>query len=76
MLDYHKGHDEHWQSLPGTGGEIKPASEFLHKRAERAIQEGEKIVAVKEEEAKTLFPDGWNAVKPYLRIVKQPKTLN
>ena len=52
MPDYHKGHDEHWQSLPGTGGEIKPASEFLHKRAERAIQEGEKIVEVKEEEAK------------------------
>jgi hypothetical protein len=52
MPDYHKGHDEHWQSLPGTGGDIKPASEFLHKRAERAIQEGEKIVEVKEEEAK------------------------
>ena len=52
MLDYHKGHDEHWQSLPGTGGEIKPVSEFLHKRCERAISEGEKIVEIKEEEEK------------------------
>ena len=52
MPDYHKAHDEHWQSCPGTGGEIKPASEFLHSRCERAIQEGEKIVEVKEEEAK------------------------
>jgi len=42
-------------------------------------KQGEDVIivpAVKEEEAQTLFPDGWNAVKPYLRIVKQPKTLN
>jgi alkyl hydroperoxide reductase subunit AhpC len=39
-------------------------------------KQGEDVIivpTVKEEEAKTLFPDGWNAVKPYLRIVKQPK---
>ena len=38
-------------------------------------KQGEDVIivpAVKEDEAKTLFPDGWNAVKPYLRIVKQP----
>tara|TARA_B110000858_G_scaffold158666_1_gene181916 strand:+ start:585 stop:1889 length:1305 start_codon:yes stop_codon:yes gene_type:complete len=51
MLDYHKGHDEHWQSLPGTGGVIKPVSEFLHKRCERAISEGSIIVEEKQEEA-------------------------
>jgi len=28
--------------------------------------------SVSDEDAKTLFPDGWNAPKPYLRIVKQP----
>ena len=42
-------------------------------------KQGEDVIivpAVKEEEAQTLFPDGWNTVKPYLRIVKQPKTLN
>ena len=38
-------------------------------------KQGEDVIivpAVKEGEAKTLFPDGWNTVKPYLRIVKQP----
>jgi alkyl hydroperoxide reductase subunit AhpC len=28
--------------------------------------------SVSDADAKTLFPDGWNAPKPYLRIVKQP----
>ncbi|MFZ4584913.1 MAG: peroxiredoxin [Acidimicrobiia bacterium] len=28
--------------------------------------------AVSDEDAKVKFPDGWNAVKPYLRIVPQP----
>ena len=42
-------------------------------------KQGEDVIivpVVKEEEAKTLFPGGWNTVKPYLRIVKQPKILN
>ena len=42
-------------------------------------KQGEDVIivpAVKEEEAKTLFPGGWNTVKSYLRIVKQPKILN
>jgi alkyl hydroperoxide reductase subunit AhpC len=29
--------------------------------------------AVSDDEAKTLFPDGWTTVKPYLRVVKQPR---
>ena len=29
--------------------------------------------SVSDEDAKTLFPEGWKAPKPYLRIVKQPK---
>jgi alkyl hydroperoxide reductase subunit AhpC len=28
--------------------------------------------SVSDEEAKTLFPSGWKAPRPYLRIVKQP----
>ncbi len=31
------------------------------------------VPAVKDEEAKERFPDGWKAPKPYLRIVLQPK---
>lgn len=30
------------------------------------------VPAVDDEKAKELFPDGWNAVKPYLRVVPQP----
>jgi alkyl hydroperoxide reductase subunit AhpC len=38
-------------------------------------QDGEDVIivpALSNEEAKKKFPDGWNEVKPYLRIVKQP----
>ncbi|MGZ5887747.1 MAG: peroxiredoxin [Ramlibacter sp.] len=30
--------------------------------------------SVSDEDAKTLFPQGWKAVKPYLRVTKQPGT--
>ena len=30
------------------------------------------VPAVTNEQAKEKFPDGWNEVRPYLRIVKQP----
>ena len=38
-------------------------------------KEGEDVIiggAVSDDEAKELFPDGWKAPKPYLRIVPQP----
>ncbi len=38
-------------------------------------KQGEDVIiipAVKNDEAKKMFPDGWNEVKPYIRIVKQP----
>ncbi len=31
------------------------------------------VPAVSNDDAKKLFPDGWNEVKPYLRIVPQPR---
>src|SRR5688572_6022055 len=31
------------------------------------------LASVSNDEAKTLFPDGWKAPKPYLRIVPQPR---
>jgi len=31
------------------------------------------VPAVNDEQARELFPNGWNTVKPYLRIVPQPK---
>jgi len=30
------------------------------------------VPAVSDEEAKRMFPEGWNTIKPYLRTVKQP----
>jgi len=30
------------------------------------------VPSVTDDEAKTVYPDGWKTVKPYLRIVKQP----
>ena len=40
-------------------------------------QQGEDVIivpAVNNDAAKELFPEGWNEVKPYLRIVKQPNS--
>lgn len=31
------------------------------------------VPSVSDEEAKESFPDGWETLKPYLRVVKQPK---
>jgi alkyl hydroperoxide reductase subunit AhpC len=31
------------------------------------------VPAVSDADAKSLFPDGWDTVKPYLRVVAQPK---
>jgi hypothetical protein len=31
------------------------------------------VPSVSDEQAKAKFPDGWKTVKPYLRIVPQPR---
>lgn len=39
-------------------------------------QDGDDVIivpAVSDEEAKELFPQGWKALKPYLRMTKQPR---
>ncbi len=39
-------------------------------------KEGEDVIivpAVSDDEARQRFPDGWNTVKPYLRMVAQPR---
>jgi alkyl hydroperoxide reductase subunit AhpC len=39
-------------------------------------KEGDEVIivpAVSNEEAKTKYPEGWKTLKPYLRLVKQPK---
>ncbi|MDB5633757.1 MAG: hypothetical protein JWR49_2612, partial [Tardiphaga sp.] len=39
-------------------------------------QQGEDVIiagSVTDDEAKTIYPDGWKSPKPYIRIVPQPK---
>jgi alkyl hydroperoxide reductase subunit AhpC len=39
-------------------------------------QDGNKVIiagSVSDEEAKTIYPNGWDAPRPYLRLVPQPK---
>jgi len=31
------------------------------------------VPSVSDEQAKEKYPDGWKTLKPYLRLVKQPK---
>jgi hypothetical protein len=31
------------------------------------------VPALSDDDAKSRFPEGWNTVKPYLRVVKQPR---
>ena len=42
-------------------------------------QQGDDVIisgSVKEDEAKELFPDGWESPKPYIRIVPQPEKVS
>lgn len=50
--DYSEAHDKYWQSLPGTGGVVRPISEFLKDNIEKYISTGSLIVEEKEEEEK------------------------
>ena len=48
---------------------------FLQLLPWNAVTEKHSIIvpAVSDEEAKKKFPEGWKALKSYLRLVKQPK---
>ncbi len=38
-------------------------------------QQGEDVIiagSVSDEQAKEIYPDGWDAVRPYIRVVPQP----
>ena len=52
MPDYCKAHDDYWQTLKGTMGEVKPITVFLKTRVAHAIEQGAVIVETKQEEAK------------------------
>ena len=52
MPDYNKKHDDYWQTLPGTMGDVQPVTIFLKKRVAHAMEQGSLIVETKQEEAK------------------------
>ena len=48
MPDTNPKHDAYWARMPGCmGDKVRPVTDFVKKRVERAIEEGEKAVAVK-----------------------------
>ena len=52
MPDYNPKEDEYWDTLPGTIGNVAPATKFLKERIERAINAGSIVVKEKKEEEK------------------------
>lgn len=50
MPDFNQKHDDYWQTLPGTTGHVKPATEFIKARVKEALTKGEKIVVEKKQE--------------------------
>jgi|14_taG_2_1085336.scaffolds.fasta_scaffold00009_53 hypothetical protein len=49
MPDYNEKEDKYWESLAGTMGNLKPATEFLRKQINTAIEAGKPILAAKKE---------------------------
>ena len=49
MPDYNKKHDEYWDTLAGTMGNVAPVTKFLKARIERAIEAGTSVVEEKKE---------------------------
>lgn len=50
MPDLYKPAAEYWDSLPGTSGELKPATTFVKKRIEEALTQGSLVKEQKEKE--------------------------
>ena len=52
MPDLNPKHKEFWDALPGTSGELKPATDFVIKHIEQIIAKGKPKLAEKKEEEK------------------------
>mgnify|MGYP000264510864 CR=1 FL=1 len=48
--DINPAYKEYWESLPGTGGEMKPHSYYLRMWADECVERGEKVVEEVEQE--------------------------
>jgi hypothetical protein len=65
-----------WQSSTGVTSSLSIQLTAKHKVSTPVNwKQGEDVIisgSVSDDEAKTLFPAGWSAPKPYMRYVKQP----
>jgi len=52
MPDLNPKHADYWNSLPGTMGDLKPATEFVRKSLDECITKGRLIAEEKQEEEK------------------------
>jgi hypothetical protein len=67
MPDYYKPHDEYWQSLAGTGGVIKPVTEYILPRINAAIENGKPLVAAAKAKVEAEKKANENIYKPSIR---------
>jgi len=51
MPDFNGKENEYWQTLPGTTGQVQPASKFIRQRIEMALKEGATVVEDRKEVA-------------------------
>lgn len=65
MPAFHQKHADYWNELPGTGGNLKPITDFVIKHLEVAIQEG----LNKKEEVKVVEKSKKNVYRPTIRQV-------
>ena len=77
--DYNPKEAEYWESLPGTSGEQKPTSEFLHKQIKIAIADGtDKVIEAenkKKEEERILAIKKQPSIQDRLRHASLEMTL-
>lgn len=77
MPDFNPKEQNYWEEMPGLGNTVKPASDYLKDRIQRAIREGELALANKVEESVDNAP----VAKPYVptiqeRIAEQSTTMS
>lgn len=69
MPSFNKVHDEYWQSLAGTSGNVKPTDEYLKENIDNLISIGKDLVAEKEAIAKAEAEKNAKYYKPTIQEV-------
>lgn len=67
MPNFHKAENEYWISLPGTGGEVKPITDWIVPRIERAIENGKEHVEEQEAKRAAEADKNKNIYKPSIK---------